>query len=149
MKGVFKPWVEGDGVWNYQPPPGEGCTFYKWDGRAFWGITGCRLESDEGEPNTGNGWGADCTERFVGRTWVPRVNSYPWVERGYYEFDIDPELVQQWLERPENEGLAIRTTEYDSWVHLGTKEAPVGERPYFEIEYVPIATQAEELTSNE
>jgi hypothetical protein len=148
-RGVFKPWVEGDGDWNYQPPPGEGCTFDKWDGRAYWGILGCRLEDDLGEPNTGNAWGADCTERMVGRTWVPHVNGEPWVVQNYYEFDLDPELVQQWLERPENEGLVLRTAQYNSWVHLGTVEAPAGERPYFEISFVPIVTPVGELTSND
>ncbi len=134
---VFKPWVEGDGVWQYVPPPGEGCTFNAWDGWRAWGLRGCQNESSNGYPNLGDGSGPDCGTQPMTVTTIPGSSSYPYVVPGYYKFDLDPRMIEQWVETKHNEGIVLRTLDPSSWVHLGTKEAPVGQRPYFVIVYAP------------
>lgn len=135
---VFKPWVEGVGIVDYIPAPGEGCTFNKWDGANDWGTAGCQREDDNGVPNSADGGGdADCTETPMDEVVFKSLPDYPFLKAGYYGFAIDKSLAQQWLDDGECRGLVLKTTEINSWVHFGTKEAPSGQRPYYVIEYTP------------
>jgi len=89
---VFKPWIEGTGVWTHCTGTNGGVTWDDWNCLDLeWGTAGCANASDAGSDNSGDGTDYDRKATAESYADVTTINTW-------YSWNISTELATGWYD---------------------------------------------------